>query len=90
MPLVKLNTWYKNPKETYAVKTYGGEGAMQKEIREASQYGWEVVSTTSKTDHHLWKLLIAVVGYWIWTGTNYVVTYKRTAPVTVAPEATAP
>ena len=50
---------------------------MERDIRKAGERGWDVVSTTSKTNHQFWKLILGLIGYWLWTTTSFIVTFRR-------------
>ena len=69
--------WYDDPKQTFTVKEYGNRGAMERDMRKAGERGWDVVSTTSKTKRQFWKLILGLIGYFIWTTTGFVVTFRR-------------
>lgn len=71
--------WYAESGRTTAVKEYGSHGAMDKDVRNAAEHGWEVVSTVPKVRRQAWKLLGAVILWLLWPTTGYVVTYRRAA-----------
>ncbi len=69
--------WYDDAKKTHAVRDYGSQGSMERDMRKAGEHGWEVVSTTTKTNHQFWKLILGLIGYWLWTTTSFIVTFRR-------------